>query len=188
MSISLSQSQINIFRSLFKGREDIYAVRWEKDGRSGYMPAYQFDWNEFMAHKAKGGTIRNFENKTLLPLSDGIIHNHLQGQKTIGIYPLLQDNRSCFVAADFDGENWAEESLRYLGICEQNNIPVYLERSRSGNGGHVWIFFEESYPAVKSRQIAFEMIRKVFGISEFQKDVSFDRLFPNQDYLSKEGF
>ena len=151
------------------------------------MPAYQFDWDEFMAHKRKWGTIRDFGNKRLLSLTEDILRKHIQGDKTLWIYPLLKDNNSYFVAADFDGDHWVEDSQCFLEICKENHIPAYLERSRSWNGGHVWIFFTEAYPAVKSRKIFLELLKEVFSISEFQKDFSFDRLFPNQDYLSKEG-
>lgn len=152
------------------------------------MPAYEFDWNEFMTHKSKWWTIRDFENKKLIPYNDLIIQNHLLGNKTIWIYPLLVNNCSYFIAADFDEKTWLSDSLEFINICKENNIPAYLEKSRSWNWWHVWIFFEEAYPAVKSRQIAFEILKKVFNISEFQKEISFDRLFPNQDYLSKQWF
>ena len=152
------------------------------------MPAYQFDWDEFMAHKRKWGTIRDFENKKLLPFNKSILEKHLMGIKTLWIYPLLKNNSSHFIVADFDGDRWIDDSRKFLEVCEANNISAYLERSRSWNGGHVWIFFADEYPAVKSRKIFLELLRKVFSISEFQKDFSFDRLFPNQDYLSKEGF
>jgi len=174
--------------SLFGGRTDIYARRWEKSGKSGYSPAYEFNWNEYMAFKAKGGTMRDFPNKKLLPLTEDTIHKHLLGQHIIGLYPLLDNNTSCFVAADFDGEYWRDEVGAFIKICEKHSIPVYPERSRSGNGAHVWIFFENAYPAFKSRKIILELIRQALNFSEFDKEISFDRLFPSQDYHSKEGF
>ncbi len=152
------------------------------------MPAYQFDWDEFLAHKRKWGTIKDFENKKLLPFNKAILEKHFGGDKVLWIYPLLKNSSSHFIVADFDGDRWIDDSRRFLEVCEENSIPVYLERSRSWNGGHIWIFFTDEYPAVKSRKIFLELLRKVFSISEFQKDFSFDRLFPNQDYLSKEGF
>jgi hypothetical protein len=66
--------KISLYRSLFLGREDIYARRWEKSGNSGYSPAYSFNWDEFNAHRAQGGSLKNFENKTPIPLTDNIIH------------------------------------------------------------------------------------------------------------------
>ncbi len=182
-----SNEDTQIFMSLFKGRGDIYAKRWEKNGKSGYGPDYKVDWQEYNAFKLKGGTFANFPNKHPLPLTWEVINRHLDGIHTVGIYPLLQDNTSYFIVADFDGENWQEECKDFIKICKKFEIPISLERSRSGKGGHVWIFFEENYPAFKSRKIALELIRQVLKLSQFDKEVSFDRLFPNQDYHSNLG-
>ena len=174
--------------SLFRGRTDVYARRWEKDGRSGYAPAYEFNWVEFNEHKSHGGTMKNFENKTLMPLTKTMIKDHFSGKQVIGVYPILSDNTSYFLAADFDGNTWKAEARAFIDQCVHVGLTAYLERSRSGNGGHVWIFFTEPYPCYKSRQIGLEIIRRVRGESEFIKEISFDRLFPNQDYLTKSGF
>ena len=179
--------QTRLFMSIFKGRNDIYARRWEKNGKSGYSPAYEIDWTEFRAFKAKGGKFSDFPNKRPLLLTTEVIQDHLSGTQTIGIYPLLTDNTSYFIAADFDKENWQEESKAFVKVCKEYGISAYLERSRSGKGAHVWIFFEEKYPANKSRAIIFELIRKALQLSEFEKEVSFDRLFPNQDYHTNQG-
>jgi len=186
--IEFTEAQLKLYMNLFRGRFDIYAKRWEKAGKSGYSPAYSFDWNEFLQHKAHGGNISTFENKRLLKLDSEAISKHLFGKHVIGIYPLLKDNTSYFIAADFDGKNWLEESKEYIRQCESVGIQSYLERSRSGNGGHVWIFFDQPYPAVKSRTFALTLLRKAFKISEFENGVSFDRLFPNQDFHSNKGF
>lgn len=183
----ITNENVQLFMSLFKGRGDIYAKRWEKNGKSGYGPAYKLDWQEFNAFKAKGGKFADFQNKTPLPLTWEVIHSHLEGIHTIGIYPLLQDNSSHFITADFDGENWQEECQKFIEVSSNYEVPVYLERSRSGKGGHVWIFFEEAYPAYKSRKIVLELIRQALNLSQFDKEVGFDRLFPNQDYHSKQG-
>ena len=186
--MSISNKQIQLFQSLFKGREDVYARRWEKDSRSIYMPAYNVDWDRYEKHKALGGTFQNFKHKSLAPLTPQTLKNHLLGKETVGIYPLLKNNNSWFLAADFDKENWREESCRFIHVCKQNKLPSYLERSRSGNGGHVWIFFQEPYPAWKSRKIAFHLLRDAGILSDFEKDASFDRLFPNQDSHSGKEF
>src|SRR5579862_1922261 len=179
--------QVQLFISLFKGRNDIYARRWEKDGKSGYSPAYEVDWTAYREFKAKGGKFSDFPNKKPLLLTTEIIRNHLTGVQTIGIYPLLTDNMSHFIAADFDKENWREESKAFVEVCIEYKIPAYLERSRSGKGAHVWIFFAEKYPAHKSRALMLELIRKALNLSEFEKEVSFDRLFPSQDYHTNQG-
>lgn len=185
---NLDSRKIDLFMSRFRGRTDIFARRWEKGGGSGYSPAYDFNWDEFKKHKRKGGSIKDFDNKKLLPLTSEAIRRHLLGIHSIGIYPILPDNTSFFLVADFDGEVWKDEAIAFIHECTNIGLYSYLERSRSGNGGHVWIFFSNLYPCIKSRQIGFEIIRRIFGISQFEKEASFDRLFPNQDFLSKGGF
>lgn len=135
----------------------------------------------------KGGAFKDYQEKTYLPLTDEQIEKHLRGEQFIGIYPLLQDNTSWFLAADFDDEGWADASRRFIHICAGRQIPAYLERSRSGNGGHVWIFFGQNYPASKSRKIFIHLLEQAKVISTFDKNASFDRLFPNQDTLSGKG-
>ncbi len=186
---------IKLFRSLFKGREDVFAVRWEKPAssatgeiKSGYMPAVFYDPYLLRVHKMNGGTFQNFSQKTFLKLDDEQIQKHLDGTQQIGIYPLLENNTSLFLAADFDKDNWQNEAISFLKACNEHGIYAYLERSRSGNGGHVWIFFNEPYPAVRSRKIFISILEHSGAFSLFDKSSSFDRLFPNQDFLSGKGF
>jgi len=179
---------IPVFKSLFRGREDIFAIRWEKNGKSGYFPAYDYDRYQFRLHKIKGGTIQTYPDKQLSALTNEQILKHLNGDQFIGIYPLMKDNTSWFIAADFDKADWIEDCRLLIQVCEKNGLPAYLERSRSGKGGHVWLFFERPYPAVKSRKIIFRLMEQLGFISAFDKNSSFDRVFPNQDYLSGKGF
>ena len=181
------QDNINLFRSLFKGREDVFAFRWEKGNKSGYMPAYFYDPYLLRAHKMNGGTFQTFTEKSYLKFTDEQIQKHLEGFHQIGIYPLLQDNTTWFLVADFDKANWQKESVTFLKICQENEIPAYLERSRSGNGGHVWVFFDKPYPAIRSRKIFISILEQSGAFSMFDKSSSFDRLFPNQDFLSGKG-
>ena len=187
-------NQIQLFKSVFKGREDVFAVRWEKPARpgggenkSGYMPAYFYDPYMYRVHKIKGGTFQNYKDKTYLKLTDKEITKHLNGEQLIGIYPLLSDNSSWFIVADFDKENWVEEAKSFIKSCQGKGLPAYLERSRSGNGGHVWLFFEQPYPAIRSRKIFISILEQSGAFSVFDKSSSFDRLFPNQDFLSGKG-
>ncbi len=186
--ITVTDQQLELFMSFFRGRADVYARRWEKNGKSGYSPAYDFNWDEFWAHKRRGGSMKDFENKKLLPLNKEVIKKHLFGQHVVGIYPILTDNTSYFLAADFDGATWKKDADKLLNAYAEIGLNAYLERSRSGNGGHVWLFFSGSYPCYKSRQIAIELIRRAYNVSEFEKEISFDRLFPNQDTLTRAGF
>lgn len=180
-------SKLEFFRSLFKGREDVFAIHWKKGKKSGYMPAYQFDPYMYRLHKMNGGTFSEYKDKTYLPLNDNEIQKHLDGKQLMGIYPLLEDNTSWFIAADFDKEKWSEECQSLLNICLDLGIPAYLERSRSGKGGHVWIFFDKPYPAIRSRKILTSLLERAGVFSIFDKGSSFDRLFPNQDFHSGKG-
>ncbi|HRE62835.1 MAG TPA: DEAD/DEAH box helicase family protein [Ferruginibacter sp.] len=182
-----SANQIQLFKSVFRGREDAFAIRWEKADKSGYMPAYHFDPYRYRAHKMKGGTFQNYTDKTYLRLTDDEIAKHLNGEQHIGIYPLLSDNTTWFLAADFDKDNWVNDSRKFLKVCNEKGIPAYMERSRSGKGGHVWIFFEQPYLAIRSRKIFISILEQASAFSIFDKGSSFDRLFPNQDYLSGKG-
>ena len=178
--------QIQLFKSVFKGRDDVFAVRWEKGNKSGYIPAHSFDPYFYRAHKAKGGTFQNYKDKTYLALTDAQIEKHLKGDQLVGIYPLLTDNTSWFIAADFDEEKWEEECRAFVSACKEKGITAYLERSRSGKGGHVWIFFEQHYQALRSRKIFISILEEGKIFSPFDKG-SFDRLFPNQDFHSGKG-
>ena len=187
-----SNEQIRIFLSLFRGREDVFAVRWEKDSKAGYMPAYDLNWDEFAKHKLRGGTLKDFPHKQFSKLSQQRIINHLTGKEVIGLYPLLPDNSSWFIIADFNESltskiSWIEECRSFIEICNQYQLPAYLERSRSGKGGHVWIFFDSNYPAYKSRKIILHILKFAGIISPFDKNSNYDRLFPNQDYHSGKG-
>ena len=180
-------TKISSFRSLFKGREDVFATRWEKDKKSGYMPAYSFDPYRFRAHKMKGGTFQNYPDKSYLQLTDDQIAKHLNGEQLVGLYPLLSDNTSWFIAADFDEGDWITSGRKFIQACNDVSLPAYFERSRSGNGGHIWIFFDKPYSAYRSRKVILSLLTSSGIVSAFDKNTSFDRLFPNQDYLSGKG-
>jgi hypothetical protein len=120
-----NSENINLFRNLFKGREDVFAIRWEKPARpagggnkSGYMPAYFYDPYRLRAHKMNGGTFQNFTEKSYLKFTDEQIQKHLDGFHHNGIYPLLQDNTTWFIAADFDKANWQKEAVTFLNACK----------------------------------------------------------------------
>jgi hypothetical protein len=111
MMLDISDALIKEFLSLFRGREDVFAIRWEKDGKSGYMPAYDLNWDEFSKHKARGGTLKDFPGKQFSKLTEKRIINHLTGKEVIGLYPLLTDNSSWFIVADFDETLSGKKSL-----------------------------------------------------------------------------
>jgi hypothetical protein len=182
--------KIQIFKNFFRGREDVFAMRWEKQDKSasGYTPVCLNEWKQGLRNKLMRKKCKDCGHKEYARLNDRHIEQHLIGNRIYGIYPLLENNSSYFLAADFDGKEWEKNAVSYLKKCMEHNLPAYLERSRSGNGGHVWIFFENSYPAYKSRNIGLNILREAKIIDQFSKEDAFDRLFPNQDVLSGEGF
>lgn len=186
--LSPASEKIALFRSLFRGRDDTYALRWaSRKGRAGYSPACGNEWHPSLCGKPEGKCAR-CPNRELLPLTDGVIREHLRGRKTVGIYPLLSDETCWFLAVDFDKGGWREDAVAFLNACRENNVPAALERSRSGNGAHAWIFFSEPVPARLARQLGSALLtlamerRYEIGLD------SYDRLFPNQDTLPKGGF
>lgn len=190
MSVLTSQEKINIFNDLFRGRPDVFAVRWrKKDGSaSGYIPVCLNEWKTGICNKLQGKKCKDCQYSKYIGINDTYLEQHLRGTKTYGIYPLLADNTSYFVVADFDGQDWQDQIINFFKKCQEYNLPAYIERSRSGNGGHAWIFFADKYPAYKSRSIVINLLQEAEIIDQFEKEDSFDRLFPNQDALSGRGF
>lgn len=136
-----ARKRIALFRSLFRGREDVYARRWENaDGRHGYMPVVVKDWKAINRSRPEERKKVDQKTRKFIPLTDAVIENHLLGKETVGVYPLLPDETCWFLAADFDKKTWEYDSLSFLETCQEFNVPAALERSRSGKGGHIWIF------------------------------------------------
>ncbi len=171
--------KIGLFRSLFAGRDDVYAVRWENDRtrKSGWSPAVVGGW----ANSKRPD--REYE-----PFTDAVIERHLAGDVSAGLYPLLRNDRCRLLACDFDGGSWALDALAYLDACQQAGLPAVLERSRSGDGGHVWVFFSGPVPAADARKVGAAMLRRAMA-SRVEIDLSsYDRLFPSQDVMPKGSF
>lgn len=183
-----ANDKIQLFKSLFRGREDVFAKRWDAKDKSGYAPAYDIDWTHYAIHKATGGSLKDYPHKSYSRLSDRTIEEHLAGKDVIGIYPLLENNTSWFAAVDFDENDWRNEIIKLYAQCCNFHLPAYLERSRSGNGGHLWIFFEQPYPAIKIRAIIKELLKFSSIDHKLSDSSSFDRIFPNQDFHSGKGF
>ena len=183
-----NEEKVKIFMEVFKGRTDLYAKRWvsNKTGKSGYSPVCK---NEFSVYKCDKPRMKCSEcpYRELLPLTDDIILKHLKGEITIGIYPLLPGDLCNFLAIDFDKKTYEKDVSAFWSICDELDIPVYVERSRSGNGTHIWIFFEESIPARIARKMGNILLTKTMEKASLELD-SYDRLFPNQDTIPKGGF
>jgi hypothetical protein len=186
---SAAEKKIALFRSLFRGREDVYAVRWEgKNGKSGYSPAGAMDWRAIHAARPEDRKKVARNTRMLQPLTDKAIHNHLIGKLTIGIYPLLPDETCWFLAVDFDKKSWVADAAAFAATCRRFHVPIAVERSRSGNGAHIWLFFDCPVAAANARQLGCALLtRTMENRHEIGLD-SYDRLFPSQDTLPKGGF
>lgn len=181
--------KVMLFRSLFRGRTDVYPNRWESrtTGKSGYTPACA---NEWLAGICKKPRIKcgDCNNRLLIPVSDTVIYEHLAGTRTIGTYPLLSDDTCYFLAVDFDEAQWREDAKAFCQSCRELDVPVALEISRSGNGAHAWIFFADNVPARDARRLGTAIISWTCARTRQLKLESYDRLFPNQDTMPKGGF
>ncbi|WP_284035871.1 DEAD/DEAH box helicase [Neobacillus sp. 114] len=180
--------RIKIFKNLFRGRTDVFAVRWESsDGRKGYSPACDHEWHPDLCHKPKV-KCAVCQHRKFLPLTDQVIYDHLFGKQTIGIYPLLLDDTCWFLAVDFDKNNWQKDSLAFYSTCKELNVPANIERSRSGNGCHIWIFFDQALPASLARKLGNLLLSRTIEKRHEIGMTSYDRLFPNQDTMPKGNF
>ena len=197
-SASSSAEKVSLFRRLFAGRVDVFPIRWEnrKTGKGGYAPACANEWVKGICHKPQ---VRCGEcpNQAFIPVSDEIIERHLRGSDgasslgddfVAGVYPLLPDETCWFLAADFDKKDWADDALAVLETSVVMGIPAVLERSRSGNGGHLWIFFSKPISARVARQLGAMLITATMERRPEIGFASYDRFFPSQDVTPIGGF
>src|SRR5437879_4318228 len=152
-------AKIKLFRSLFRGREDVYPRRFEnrKTGKAGYAPACANEWVRGVCEKPRIKCI-DCPNRRFLPITEEVIAWHLSGRDdrgvdfVMGIYAIMQDETCFFLTVDFDREDWQLDAAAFLETCRRLDVPAVLERSRSGNGGHVWFFFDDAIPAGLARK------------------------------------
>ena len=198
-TITLSiDERIRLFQSLFKGREDVFARRWfsKTTGKSGYQPVCINEWKQGICDKKKYRCVI-CPNRNFAPLTTQDMYRHLEGKDeyccdVVGLYAIMQDNNCAFLCADFDDKNckygYKEDVLAYVGVCREWLIPYAIERSRSGNGAHVWIFFEAPLLASKARRLGNAILTEAMTRNGQMSFNSYDRFFPNQDYLPEGGF
>lgn len=183
-----TRSKVALFRRLFRGRTDIYPLRWEsKSGKSGYAPACVNEWRPGICEKPRI-KCADCHQRQLLAVTDDVIFRHLAGALVAGVYPLLKDDTCYFLAADFDEAEWRDDARAFAESCHTLGVPVALEVSRSGNGAHAWIFFEDKVLASDARRLGAAIISHACERTRQLSLSSYDRLFPNQDTLPKGGF
>ncbi|NDH51893.1 MAG: restriction endonuclease subunit R [Betaproteobacteria bacterium] len=195
---STALAKVALFRSLFRGRDDLYARRFESTttGKSGYAPACANEWVRGICRKPQI-KCADCSHRAFLPMTDQVVYRHLSGHApgepphrafVAGVYPLLEDETCFFLAADFDKAGWQDDAAAFVQACHRLHLPVALERSRSGQGGHVWLFFETALPAAMARRLGSHLLTEAM---EARPDIgldSYDRLFPSQDTMPRGGF
>ena len=184
-----TDEKVALFRRLFRGRTDVYPIRWESKstGKAGYAPACANEWRTGVCEKPRI-KCADCGKRLLIPLSDEVIYDHLAGKRTVGVYPLLPDDTCHFLAADFDDAEWKEDVQAFVESCHDLGVPVALEISRSGNGAHAWVFFAGSVSARDARRLGTAIISHTCARTRQLKLTSYDRLFPSQDTMPKGGF
>jgi len=167
----------------------VYPKLWQnqKTGKKGYSPACANEWIREVCDKPRV-KCGKCPNQAFLPVTDEVILTHLQGHHIVGIYPMLKDETSWFLAADFDKEAWREDFLAFAETCRDVGISYAIERSRSGNGAHVWFFFSSPISAATARKMGSSLITETMARRHQLSMASYDRLFPNQDTLPNGGF
>jgi superfamily II DNA or RNA helicase len=180
--------KISLFMSLFKGRDDVYAKRWQsKDGRSGYTPVCLNEWRSSLCKKP---TVKCFDcpHKSYDVLHERVIESHLRGSIVAGIYPMHQDDTCHFLAIDFDDDCWQNDISTLREVCLSFNVPIAIERSRSGSGAHAWFFFKNRIPANLARKFGSALLTYSMARRHEITFKSYDRFFPSQDTMPKGGF
>lgn len=186
---SALKEKINLYRSLFHGRNDVFALRWDNESKNtrGYKPYCINEWKHGLCNKSEV-KCSDCDFRKYKSLEDNDIVDHLSGRKTIGLYPLLPNDKCKFLAIDFDDFSWQKDALLVVDTFSKFNISASIERSRSGAGCHLWIFFNEEISARIARYFGNLALNYTLENNVGLDLGSYDRLFPNQDKIPKGGF
>jgi superfamily II DNA or RNA helicase len=184
-----AEEKVALFLSLFRCREDVFPRLWENlhKGTRGYSPACRNEWVPGTCEKPRT-KCSECPNRDFLALDAEAVEAHLRGICTIGSYAIRTDDTCTFLACDFDGNGWQDGTASYQQVGVEMGIDVALERSRSGNGAHAWLFFSEPVSARLARRLGTLLLARALDRHPQISFRSFDRLFPNQDFLPKGGF
>ena len=183
-----ADTKIELFSSLFRGRDDVFAVCWEsRKGRAGYSPQCANEWKPGVCEKPRVRCAA-CPNQAFAPADHRAVRDHLQGRIVMGLYPLLTDDTCHLLAVDFDGESWRADVAALRDACAEVGVTPAVERSRSGAGAHVWLFFSEAVAAADARSLGSLLLTRAMARSSTLAMSSYDRLLPSQDTLPDGGF
>jgi hypothetical protein len=182
-------AKVALFRSLFRGRQDLFPTRFvsRKTGKAGYAPACSTKFVPGVCElpRVKCGAC---QHQAFVPVTDKSILDHLQGRHVMGLYPMLPDETCWLLPVDFDETTWRDDATAFVETCRGVDVPVAIERSRSGNGAHAWLFFESAIAAATARTLGSFLITETMSRRHQLKMASYDRLFPSQDTMPRGGF
>lgn len=183
-----SDLKIKLFMSLFRGRDDVYAKLWVNKNKTkkGYSPVCLNQWKVGVCGKPKT-PCKKCSNQLYAALDEQAVESHLRGNIVAGVYPMLPDETCRFLAMDFDEEDWQKDISMVRVVCTEFDIPITVERSRSGNGGHAWFFFENKIPAATARKFGAALLTASMNRRHEIRFKSYDRLFPSQDTMPRGG-
>lgn len=181
--------KVNLFRQLFRGRPDLYPTRFvsKKTGKPGYAPACS---NKFVPGVCELPKVKcgDCTKQAFRPVDDTAVLAHLKGQHVMGAYAMLNDETCWFLAVDFDKSTWTEDARAFVETSRRLGLPAVVERSRSGNGAHVWFFFSVPIAASIARKMGSYLITEAMAQRHELSMDSYDRLFPSQDTMPRGGF
>ena len=189
---SSEEEKIGVFRKRFAGRGDVWARRFVggRSGRVGYAPVCANEWVKGVCGKRCGRCGR----RAFVPLGDGHVRMHLVGRDergrdfAMGVYPLLEGDLCRFAAVDFGGAAWRRDAGAVRDAAARLGFPALVERSRSGEGAHLWWFFDGVVAARVARRLVFGILSEAFGRCPELGFGVYDRVFPDRDTLPRDGF
>jgi hypothetical protein len=184
--------KIQLFLTYFQGRKDVYAKRWMSKGKKGYVPHCCNEWSNVCPKKVFNNPrfdCNNCRERLLLPYNEKVVERHISGNQRefFGIYPMIDGDKTNFIVLDFDKDKALEEARAVVRSAQKYQVELLIERSQSGKGIHLWLFFAQATPAYLARKLGNLILLDTSNHSE-ANFISYDRMIPMQDTLPKNSF